>query len=103
MPLVVHARRLLARDDDGPVSGCFRQVGWAGRITGEDPVAGRGEKHDGRVDGVGRARGSLQDAGVSPILLGYRADVYRAQKPGQIYLPSMAVTPPVGTTPSASA
>jgi hypothetical protein len=45
----------------------------------------------------------LQDAGVLPILLGYRADIYRAQEPGQIYLPSMAVTPPLGTTPSESA
>jgi len=38
----------------------------------------------------------LPDAGVPPVLLGDRADIYRTQKPGQIYLPSMAVTPHLG-------
>ena len=94
-PLVVRARRL-TRDDDGPVPGCFRPTGQVAGVTGEDPVAGCGEKHNGRVDGVGAACGSLQDAGVPPVLLGYRADVHRAQQRGQIDLPSMALTPDLG-------
>ena len=65
-------------------------------MTSEDAVAGCGQKHDSRVDGVGRARGSLQDSGIPPVLPGYRAHVHRAQEPGQIYPLPGAVTPGLG-------
>jgi hypothetical protein len=67
------AERLIS-DNDGPVPGCFGQAGQVAAV-GDDAVTWCAQQYDRRGGGVGRGRGSLQDTGTSPVLLGYWAHV----------------------------
>jgi hypothetical protein len=78
-PPIVPAR-CSAGDDDGPVPGCGCESGQVTGIAGKNPVAGRGQEHDGGVDRVGGARfgesGTLQNERALAVYTaaGYRPD-----------------------------
>src|SRR5215472_1493625 len=66
------------------------QVVW---VTGEYPISWVGKQRHGGIDWVGQAGRREQFARLPPVLRGNRLDRYAAEDPGQLSLPSLAVTP----------
>ena len=63
------------------------------RVAGQNPVAGAGNQHDGRIDGIVRTCLSEECAGISGQLFVDWTHVYRMQKPGDAGLLASRAAP----------